>query len=158
MADEAKPLCSSSIVRRSSGLITAWAKRFGSMRARDLLTSLPAIAFWRLLAISMLGKAAAMLSPLIGTRGAFPSMEIAKSLQKAMAGSDVSRSLARIDPKRFAHAVMSPELRRTMEELHKGFASSAMKEVVKTLGSPQMEAIRKQQVEIARVVQSPALD
>jgi hypothetical protein len=89
---------------------------------------------------------------------AFPSMEIAKSLQKAMAGSDVSRSLACIDPKRFAHAVMSPELRRTMEELHKGFASSAMKEVVKTLGSPQMEAIRKQQAEIARVAKSPAMD
>src|SRR5665647_1921126 len=158
MADEAKPLCSSSIVRRSSGLITAWAKRFGSMRARDLLTSLPAIAFWRLLAISMLGKAPRVPISGLNIAAAFPSMEIAKSLQKAMAGSDVSRSLARIDPKRFAHAVMSPELRRTMEELHKGFASSAMKEVVKTLGSPQMEAIRKQQAEIARVAKSPAMD
>ena len=89
---------------------------------------------------------------------AFPSMEIARSLQKAMAGSDVSRSLARIDSKRFADAVISPELRRTMEELHKGFASSAMKEVVRALGSPQMEAIGKQQAEIARVAKSPVTD
>ena len=89
---------------------------------------------------------------------AFPSMEIARSLQKAMAGSDVSRSLARIDSKRFADAVISPELRRTMEELHKGFASPAMKEMVKTLGSPQMEAIRKQQAEVARVAKSPAIE
>ena len=89
---------------------------------------------------------------------AFPSMEIARSLQKAMAGSDVSRSLARIDSKRFADAVISPELRRTMEELHKGFASSAMKEIVRTLGSPQLEAIGKQQAEIARVAESRTMD
>lgn len=89
---------------------------------------------------------------------AFPSMEIARSLQKAMAGSDVSRSLARIDSKALADAVISPELRRTMEELHKVFASPAMKEMVKTLGSPQMEAIRQQQAEIARVAKSPAIE
>lgn len=86
---------------------------------------------------------------------AFPSMEMAKSLQKAMASSDVSRSLARVDSKRFD--VISPELRRTIEELHKVFASPAIKEMVKTLGSPQMEAIRKQQAEIARVAKSPAM-
>jgi len=89
---------------------------------------------------------------------AFPSMEIARSLQKAMAGSDVSRSLARIDSKRLADAVISPELRRTMEELHKGFASPAMKEMVRTLGSPQTEAIRKRQAEVARVAKSPAIE
>jgi hypothetical protein len=54
---------------------------------------------------------------------AFPSMEIAKTIQKAMASSDVSRSLSRIDSKRFAGAVISPELRRTMEELNKVLSS-----------------------------------
>lgn len=75
-----------------------------------------------------------------------------------MASSDVSRSLARIDSKRFTDAMISPELRRTMEELHKVFASPAMKEMVKKLGSPQVEAIRKQQAEIARVAKSPAME
>ncbi|MHB8301029.1 MAG: hypothetical protein ACYDDW_21300, partial [Dermatophilaceae bacterium] len=77
---------------------------------------------------------------------AFPSTEIARSLQKAMAGSDVSRSLARIDSKRFADAVISPELRRTMEELHKVFAA------------PGMKSLQKQQAETARVAKSPAME
>jgi hypothetical protein len=58
---------------------------------------------------------------------AFPDVEMARSLQKAMASSDVSRSLARIDSKRSANAVISPELRRTMDELYKVFASPALK-------------------------------
>ena len=58
---------------------------------------------------------------------AFPSMEIARSLQRAMASSDISRSLARVNSKHLADAVISPELRRTMEELHKAFASPALK-------------------------------
>ena len=96
---------------------------------------------------------------------AFPSIEIAQSIQKAMASSNVSRSLSRIDSKRSADAVISPELRRTMEELHKLFASPGMKslqmrqtEMVKSLASPQMAAIRKQQAEIARAVMSPVVE
>lgn len=57
---------------------------------------------------------------------AFPSIEMAKNIQRAMANSDVSRSLDRIDAKRLADAVMSPELRRTMEELKKVAKSPAM--------------------------------
>jgi len=45
-----------------------------------------------------------------------------------------------------------------MEELQRVFASPAMKEMVKTLGSPHVEAIRKQQAEIARVAKSPAME
>jgi len=96
---------------------------------------------------------------------AFPSIEIAQSIQKAMASSNVSRSLSRIDSKRSADAVISPELRRTMEELHKLFASPGMKslqmrqtEMVKSLASPQMAAIRKQQKEIATVAMSPVVE
>ena len=63
-------------------------------------------------------------------------MELARSLQRAMAGRDVSRALARIESKRFADAVISPELRRTMQELRKVFTSPAMKKTVKTIGSP----------------------
>ena len=64
---------------------------------------------------------------------ASPSTETAKSIQRAMTSSDVSNSIFPIDSKRFADAVISPELRRTMEELHKALGSS-----------PQMEAFRKQ--------------
>ena len=77
---------------------------------------------------------------------AFPSIEVARSIQKAMASSDVSKALARIGSKRLADAVISPELRRTMEELRKGYASHAK------------ESIRKQQAEIARVAKSPAME
>ena len=89
---------------------------------------------------------------------AVPDMEIAKSLQKAMASSDVSRSLARVASKLIANAVISPELRRTIEELQRVFASPAMKEMVKTLGSPQTVATRKQQPEIAAGAKLPAAD
>lgn len=58
---------------------------------------------------------------------ASPSMEIARSLQKAMSSSDISRSLARVNSQHLADAGNSPELRRTMEELLKAFASPAMK-------------------------------
>lgn len=75
---------------------------------------------------------------------ASPSTETAKSIQRAMASSDVSNSIFPIDSKRFADAVISPELRRTMEELHKALGSS-----------PQMEAFRKQQAEIAKAAMSP---
>lgn len=54
---------------------------------------------------------------------AFPSKEIAKSILKAMASSDVSLSLARIDSECLAEALISPELRRTMEELQRVLAS-----------------------------------
>jgi Nucleotidyltransferase domain len=77
---------------------------------------------------------------------AVPSMELAKSLQKAMASADVSSSLARIASKRFDDALISPELRRTMEELRKVFAS------------PLMVATRQQQAEIAKGAKSPAAD
>ena len=89
---------------------------------------------------------------------AVPDMEIAKSLQKAMASSDVSRSLARVASKLFANAVISSELRRTMEELQRVFASPAMKELVKTLGSPKQVATGKQQPEIAAGAKLPAAD
>lgn len=77
---------------------------------------------------------------------AVPSMEMARSIQKAMASGDVSRFLARIASKRLADAVISPELRRTLEELHKVF------------DSPQMVATRKQLAEIGRGAKSPAAD
>jgi len=64
---------------------------------------------------------------------ASPSIEVAKRIQKAFASSDVSRALACIGSKHLAHADISPELRRTMEEL------------------------RKQQAEIARAAKSPAI-
>ena len=89
---------------------------------------------------------------------AFPDTGIARILQKAMASSDISRSLARIDSKGLTDAVISPELRRTMEELHKVFASPAMNAMVKKLVSPEVEAMRKQQAEIARVAKSPAVE
>ena len=58
---------------------------------------------------------------------ALPNMEMAKSIQKAMASSDIIRAIHGIDSKRFADTGFSPELRRTMEELLKVMASPAMK-------------------------------
>ncbi len=95
---------------------------------------------------------------------ASPSTEMAKSIQRAMARSEGSNSIFPIDSKRFADAVISPGLRRTMEELHKVLGSSPamvsihkqQAEIAKTLASPQMEAIRKQQAEIAKAAMSPA--
>lgn len=58
---------------------------------------------------------------------AVPNRETARSIQKAMASSDVSKSLRGIGSKRFADTGFSPELRRTMEELLKTLASPAMK-------------------------------
>lgn len=46
---------------------------------------------------------------------AVPSMDMAKSIQKAMANTDVSSSHARVASKRYADAVISSELRRTMD-------------------------------------------
>jgi len=70
---------------------------------------------------------------------AFPSTEVARSIQKAMASSDVSKALARIGSKGLADAVISPELRRTMEELRKQQA-----EIARVARSPAMEALRKE--------------
>jgi hypothetical protein len=89
---------------------------------------------------------------------AVPDLELAKSLQKAMASSDVSRSLARVASKRFAQAGISSELRRTMEEIQGIFASPATKEMVKTLGLPQMVATRNQQADVAAGAELPAAD
>ena len=58
---------------------------------------------------------------------AAPSVEVAKTIQKAMASTDVSKALTRAASQRLAGAVVSPELRRTMEELRKVYASPAMK-------------------------------
>lgn len=97
---------------------------------------------------------------------AFPNKEVAKAIQKALACSDVSRSLSRIDTERFAGAASSPELRRTMEELLKAFASASpalrsiqkqQAEVVKA-GLPQLTAIGKKTAELARLVQPPATE
>ena len=87
---------------------------------------------------------------------AVPNMELANSLQKAMASSDVSRSLARVASKLVANAVISPELRRTIEELQAAFGPPATKEMIKTLGSPQTVATPKQQPEIAAGAKLPA--
>jgi predicted nucleotidyltransferase len=54
---------------------------------------------------------------------AFPRVDIARSIQKAMAGNDVGRSLSHIDLSSLGDGVTSPELRRTMEELLKVIAS-----------------------------------
>ena len=69
---------------------------------------------------------------------AYPSAEIARSLQRAMASSDVNKALARIDTKRFAQAMVTPELRRTMGELRKVYASPAMK----SMQMRQSEAVK----------------
>ena len=50
---------------------------------------------------------------------AVPNREVAKSIQEAMASSDVIKAIHGIDSKRFANTGFSPELRRTMEELLK---------------------------------------
>lgn len=57
---------------------------------------------------------------------AFPSLEIARNLQMAMAGSDVNKAIHGLDRKLSADDVISPELRRTLEELSKVLASPAM--------------------------------
>ena len=58
---------------------------------------------------------------------ALPNMEMAKSIQKAMASSDITKAIHGIESKRFADTGFSPELRRTMEELLKVMASPAMR-------------------------------
>jgi len=97
---------------------------------------------------------------------AVPSMQIAKSIQKAMASID-GRSLSRIDTKGLAAAATTPELRRTMEELHKALAMSApatkssqkwLNEMVKALGSLQVEPPHKQTAEIARFAKLSAVE
>ena len=71
---------------------------------------------------------------------AVPSMEIAKSIQKAMASSDVNRFLSSVDSKRFFDVAISPAVQRTIVELRK-----QADEIVRVATSPAMvEAIRRQ--------------
>jgi predicted nucleotidyltransferase/biotin operon repressor len=71
---------------------------------------------------------------------AAPSMEIAKSIQKAMASSDVNRFLASIDSKQLFDVAISPAVQRTIMELGK-----QADEIVRVATSPAMvEAIRRQ--------------
>ena len=71
---------------------------------------------------------------------AVPSMEIAKSIQKAMASSDVNRFLASVDSKHLFEVAISPAVRRTIVELGK-----QADEIVRVATSPAMvEAIRRQ--------------
>lgn len=71
---------------------------------------------------------------------AIPSMEIAKSIQKAMASSDVNRFLASIDSKHLFDVAISPAVQRTIVELGK-----QADEIVRVATSPAMvEAIRRQ--------------
>lgn len=84
---------------------------------------------------------------------AVPSTELARTIQKALAGSDVGNALTRIASTRLADSVMRPELRRTLEELGKVYTSEAM---LKALGPSTREAIRKQQSELVRAAQSVA--
>ena len=71
---------------------------------------------------------------------AVPSMEIAKSIQKAMASSDVNRFLASVDSKHLFDVAISPAVQRTIVELGK-----QADEIVRVATSPAMvEAIRRQ--------------
>jgi predicted nucleotidyltransferase len=71
---------------------------------------------------------------------AAPNMEIAKSIQKAMASSDVNRFLASIDSKHLFDVAISPAVQRTIVELGK-----QADEIVRVATSPAMvEAIRRQ--------------
>jgi len=97
---------------------------------------------------------------------AVPSTQIAKMFQEAMASNN-GRSLSGIDTKSLAAAVTSPELRRTMEELHKALAMSApatksnqkrLIEIARALGSFQAEPSRKKAAEIARFAKLSAVD
>jgi predicted nucleotidyltransferase len=70
---------------------------------------------------------------------AFPSMEMARNIQKTMASSDVNRLLASIDSKHLFDVAISPELRRTIVELGK-----QADEIVRVATSPAMvEATRR---------------
>lgn len=57
---------------------------------------------------------------------ASPSIQVARRIQKAMAGKDAAEALARIHAQHVADAVISPELSRTMEELRTGYAPPAI--------------------------------
>lgn len=60
---------------------------------------------------------------------ASPSIQLARRIQNAMAEKDVAEALARIQSQRVADAVISPELRRTMEELRKAYTPPAIQSV-----------------------------
>jgi len=71
---------------------------------------------------------------------AVPSMEIAKSIQKVMASSDVNRFLASVDLEHLFDVTISPAVQRTIVELGK-----QADEIVRAATSPAMvEAIRRQ--------------
>ncbi len=57
---------------------------------------------------------------------ALPSVQVARSIQKAMAGNDVAKSLTRIHSTNLADAVIGSEFRRTMEELQKALTLPAV--------------------------------
>lgn len=93
---------------------------------------------------------------------ASPGIELARCMQNAMAGADVSRALASIASKHLSGDLVSQEVRRTMEELRNAYASHAIKPVrdqqarlASALGSPHMQAIRRQQTALARAAKSP---
>jgi len=71
---------------------------------------------------------------------AVPSMEIAKSIQKAMTSSDVNKFLASVDSEHLFEVAISPAVQRTIMELGK-----QADEIVRVATSPAMvEAIRRQ--------------
>jgi predicted nucleotidyltransferase/biotin operon repressor len=71
---------------------------------------------------------------------AVPSMEIAKSIQKAMASSDVNKFLASVGSEHLFEVAISPAVQRTIVELGK-----QADEIVRVATSPAMvEAIRRQ--------------
>ena len=71
---------------------------------------------------------------------AVPSMEIAKSIQKAMTSSDVNKFLASVGSEHLFEVAISPAVQRTIVELGK-----QADEIVRVATSPAMvEAIRRQ--------------
>lgn len=76
---------------------------------------------------------------------ASPSTVQARSIQQALASSDISKALTSIASKEFTDAIR-PELRRTMEALHKASASDVF------------QTLDKQQTELARVLKRSAMD
>lgn len=66
---------------------------------------------------------------------AAPSIEIAKQIQRAMAGSDLSKALKIVTPAPRVTALWTADQRRTMDELRKGFTSPAMRAVQQSVRS-----------------------
>ncbi len=65
----------------------------------------------------------------LNIKAASPGTDLAKSMQNAMAGADVSTALARIASTGLAGDLISRELQRTMEELRSAYVSRALKPI-----------------------------